>query len=275
MANDSKQYQEEEYLFSEDEHADPLSPGEPSADIPGVTSEKQTFFSGARKNIFIGLALLIVIYIVYKVISSFFVSNDVRQMPSIPNQQTQTTMPTTPTAGTSTVVSNQPSTTPTVPEGASLHDAVNYYNQNRQDEQQVSQLSDTVQNIGQQVNNLQNTTQDLQSTVDSINAQLTQVNTALTALTNQMQIQENRWVQMQKKAKPKRVAHTVVVKRDAYQTLAVIPGRAWLKSSRGATITVGVGSSIPGYGTVTNINTQTGVIMMSSGSSIQYAPNDE
>lgn len=271
MANDSKQYQEEEYLFSEDEHADPLSPGEPSTDIPGVTSEKQTFFSGARKNIFIGLGLLIVIYVVYKIISSFFVSDDVRQIPSIPTQQTQPITPST----TSPAVLNQPATTPAVPDNASLHEAVNYYNQNRQDEQQVSQLGDTVENIGQQVNNLQSTTQNLQSSVDSINAQLTQINTALTALTNQMQIQENRWVQMQKKSKPKRVFHKAAVTRDTYQTLAVIPGRAWLKSSRGATITVSVGSSLPGYGTVTNINTQTGVIMMSSGSSIQYAPNDE
>ncbi len=270
MANDSKQYQEEEYLFSEDEHADPLNPGEPSTDIPGVTSEKTSFFSTWRKNIFIGIGLLVVVYIVYKIISSFFVSDDVRQIPSIPTQQTQ---PTTPTALTQP--QSQTPATPAVPANASLHEAVNFYNQNRQESEQVTQLADTVQNIGEEVSSLQSTTQNLQSTVDTINTQLTQINNALTALTNQMEVQENRWKQLYQKAKPRRVIHKAVVKRDLYQTMAVIPGRAWLKSSRGATITVSVGSVIPGYGTVTHINTQSGVIMTSSGASIKYAPNDE
>lgn len=266
MANDDKQYQEEEYLFSEDEHADPLNPGEPSTDIPGVTSEKTSPLLAWRKNIFIGIGLLIVVYIVYKIISSFFVSTDVRQIPSIPAQQPTTTQ---------APVTQAPATTPSVPQDASLHEAVNFYNQNRQETQQVNQLADTVQNIGEEVSTLQSTTQNLQSTVDNINTQLSQINTALTALSNQIQVQENRWIQSQKKPKPKRLVHKVVVQRDSYQTMAVIPGRAWLKSSRGATLTVSEGSSIPGYGKVTHINTQSGVIMTSSGLAIQYAPNDE
>jgi methyl-accepting chemotaxis protein len=268
--NDSKNNNEEEYLFSEDEHTDPLNPGDPSVQIPGEAfSEKESFWKKWRKNIIVGVGLFLVVFIVYKVISSFFESNDVKQqIPEIPAQSSVV----------STALNNTPpveQVNQSVSSTASLHDSVNLYNQNRQETQQLTQLEATTQNISAEVDSLQNTTQNLQSSIDNINGQLSQLNTALTALTNQMQTQENRWVQSQKKAKPKPVYHKPVIKREGYQTMAVIPGRAWLKSSQGATITVGVGTAIPGYGQVTAINTQSGRVVTSSGIIIKYAPNDE
>jgi methyl-accepting chemotaxis protein len=268
MANDNdlKQNQEEEYLFSEDEHADSLNP-DASTQIPGETiSEKTSFFKVWRKNIAIGIGLFLVVFIVYRVISSFFESDNVnKQIPEIPTQS----------SSVNSALNTNSSPNQNVPNTASLHQAVNLYNQNRQQTQQLEQLVGTTQTMGSEINDLQNTTQNLQSSVDNINSQLGQLNTALTALTNQMQVQENRWEQSHKKVKPKPVYHKPIIKREAYQTLAVIPGRAWLKSSRGATITVSNGTTIPGYGQVIAINTQSGRITTSSGVVIEYAPNDE
>lgn len=267
MANDSKQYQEEEYLFSEDEHADPLNPSDQSTQIPDeVTSEKGSFWMMWRKNIMIGGILLVVVFIAYKIISAFFVSTEVKQIPEIPTQSSSKINTALPVSATA----NQNSANTT-----SLHDAVNFYNQNRKETQQLEQLEATSQSIGTEITNLQNTTQSLQSSVDNINTQLSQLNTALTALTNQMQTQENRWIQSQKRIKPRIVPKKPIVLQSTYQTLALVPGRAWLKSSKGATITVSEGSEIPGYGTVTRIDVPSGRIVTSSGRIIAYAANDQ
>ena len=274
MANDPKQYQEEEYLFSDDE-ANTQASEEPSmATAVDVAPEKNSFWKMWRKNIIVGAGLIIVVFIVYKVISTFFVSNETRAMPQVP-MSAKTSLP-------SNVVSNSMPATPVMSamsppvtnNAASLHDSVNLYNQNRQENQQLTQLEATTQNIGSEISNLQDTTQSLQASIVNINSQLSQLNTALTTLTNQMQVQENRWSQLQKKQQKKPMPKPVV-KQETYQTLAVIPGRAWLKSSKGATITVGVGTVVPGYGKVVMIDTQSGSVVTESGSIIQFAPSDE
>ncbi len=54
------------------------------------------------------------------------------------------------------------------------------------------------------------------------------------------------------------------IPRLNYFVQAIIPGRAWLISSQGKTVTVRVGSIIPGYGTVKFIDAKQGRVMMSS-----------
>lgn len=55
-----------------------------------------------------------------------------------------------------------------------------------------------------------------------------------------------------------------------YYVQAVIPGRAWLKSSNGQIITVTTGDGIPGYGTVETIDSQNGVVITSTGTKIVF-----
>ncbi|MFN7098565.1 MAG: hypothetical protein ACK4PR_13580, partial [Gammaproteobacteria bacterium] len=55
-----------------------------------------------------------------------------------------------------------------------------------------------------------------------------------------------------------------------YYVQAIIPGRAWLKNSSGQIITVAPGDPVPGYGTVTNIDAQNGVVTTSSGTKIVF-----
>jgi hypothetical protein len=58
-----------------------------------------------------------------------------------------------------------------------------------------------------------------------------------------------------------------------YYVQAIIPGRAWLKNSQGQVITVGQGDAVPGYGTVTNINPQSGSVTTSTGTTIVFGIN--
>lgn len=63
--------------------------------------------------------------------------------------------------------------------------------------------------------------------------------------------------------------------RVTYYIQAVVPGRAWLKSNKGGkTLTVREGSTVPGYGVVDNIEPQLGKVIMNSGESIIYSPDD-
>jgi len=56
----------------------------------------------------------------------------------------------------------------------------------------------------------------------------------------------------------------------AYYVQAVIPGRAWLKDSAGKIISVGIGDQVPGFGSVTQINTRAGSVHTTSGVTIEY-----
>jgi intracellular multiplication protein IcmG len=55
-----------------------------------------------------------------------------------------------------------------------------------------------------------------------------------------------------------------------YEVIGVIHGRAWLKASRGSTLTVRSGDKISGYGSVKMIEPEQGVVIMSSGEVIKF-----
>ncbi len=55
-----------------------------------------------------------------------------------------------------------------------------------------------------------------------------------------------------------------------YFVTAIIPGRAWLQSSNGQTVTVVAGDTLPGYGTITEIDPQKGIVQTSVGITLQY-----
>jgi intracellular multiplication protein IcmG len=76
--------------------------------------------------------------------------------------------------------------------------------------------------------------------------------------------------------KPVRIRETIKVIRPwaFYRLKAIMPGRAWLESSRGTTLTVKVGDKLPGQGTVVRINVPEGAVVTSDGTVITYGRND-
>lgn len=59
-----------------------------------------------------------------------------------------------------------------------------------------------------------------------------------------------------------------------YFVKAVIPGRAWLIAENGSTLTVRIGSVIPGYGIVTMVDVSQGRVLTNSGKVITFGQND-
>lgn len=289
MADDPKQYQEEEYLFSEDSSDAGINP---SIDDSFVASEDEQAPSPApqapmlskitqwRKNIFIGCGFLVVVILVYKIIGGIMEPKVSGSITSIPEQpvasvvQNQSNVNAAQTAQQQSLAQGLNQNTAAAP---SLHDVVNSYNQNHGGENRIAKLEVISSSMRQQVNNLSNVTQGLQSSIDQINTQLTQLNATLAILTDKMQTQVAQQQAAQKKVavKSSTLMAKPAIKKTVYHIMAIIPGRAWLKSSNASTVTVSVGTQLPGYGTVSKIDPQLGNVVTSSGQIIQYSADDQ
>jgi intracellular multiplication protein IcmG len=76
--------------------------------------------------------------------------------------------------------------------------------------------------------------------------------------------------------------HTVVKKKIikskvaqvTYNIKAIVPGRVWLESSDGQTVSLREGDKLANYGTVETISPRQGLVVTSSGMVIQYGIND-
>lgn len=282
MADDPKQYQEEEYLFSEESSDDGLNPSvDDSFAAPEdgqAHQEPQTPMVSKltqwRKNIFIGCGFLVVVILVYKIIGGVMAPKVSGSINSIPAQPVVNTVQMAPQQSLAQGLNQNTTAAPVAP---SLHQIVNTYNQDHGGENRIAKLEVISGSMRQEVNNLNNVTQSLQSSIDQINTQLTQLNASLALLTDKMQAQMLQQEATQKKMTVKKTSlmPKPVIQKVAYHIMAIIPGRAWLKSSNGATLTVSVGTQLPGIGTVSKIDPQLGNVVMSSGQVIQYSADDE
>ena len=108
----------------------------------------------------------------------------------------------------------------------------------------------------------------LQNQVHNMNRQFTDLNTRLKTLLGTLQAQ----VVGLKKARE--VAQKVAVlnkkAQKDYSVQAMIPGRAWLKTSQGRGLSVTQGNVVPGYGVVTDIDVDNGIVRTSSGAVLSY-----
>ena len=114
---------------------------------------------------------------------------------------------------------------------------------------------------------------DLQNSMGVMTSQLTAINNALQDISHQVADQADQ-LKMLTAPKITKVVPAVIVPRVNYFVQALIPGRAWLRTSNGGILTVRIGDSIPGYGMVESIDPSQGVITTSSGETIQFKSDD-
>ena len=119
---------------------------------------------------------------------------------------------------------------------------------------QLDSINQSLSSMSQQLNTLSASTQDLSRTI-----------------TNQM-LEKARKEKEEQQAKGKQEAELRHQKQ--YYVQAVIPGRVWLRSIGGQTMTVSVGDTLPGYGKITAIDSYSGMVKTSSGITIQYAQTE-
>lgn len=131
-----------------------------------------------------------------------------------------------------------------------------------------SSTSRSIGSINSNISQLQQMTQSLATKLNALNANLVILSQAL-------EQQEAQLKKLTAKPKKKEVKKsTAPVKRKIFFIQALIPGRAWLKSTEGETITVVKGTDLKGYGKVHSIDPRKGEVLTSSGSIITFSISD-
>lgn len=148
----------------------------------------------------------------------------------------------------------------------------------------------------QQIDNLVNNQKNIQNTMNAFNQQVSQMTSQMNTLAGSVQTLQQQLVDMQtkqaliissmdeltksQKSRPTVIHHQEKTYRERvfvgpryfvhYYIQAIIPGRAWLINSEGQTLTVRLGSSVPGYGSVQAIDPLQGRVRMSSGKILRF-----
>lgn len=118
----------------------------------------------------------------------------------------------------------------------------------------------------EEISDLRSQVSSLQSAIAQSQSDNQQLRQSLGALENQIKALSEELQTMMTKAP--------TGKRIVYHLRAVVPDRAWITTGNGQTLTVTVGDPVSGYGKVTAIDSQQGLIMTTSGRKIQYGSND-
>lgn len=126
-------------------------------------------------------------------------------------------------------------------------------------------------NFGQ----LTSTLSTLERSVRQANAALTQLQDNMSGLKAELKKQHTVIQTLKKKrsttASKDYKGSMEMVKTPQYHLYAAIPGRAWLKSQSGTTLTIAVGSNVPGYGRVTLIEPIKGMVITNKGYIFKFA----
>ena len=124
-----------------------------------------------------------------------------------------------------------------------------------------------IRDVTQTVSNMATSLQDIKQGMEQINEKMEQQSQQMVRLQTMNHRKHVASVPKEKKVRPP-------VERTQYFIQAIIPGRAWLMSTKGTTLTVSRGSAVPGYGDVRLINPKLGRIFTSSGRVIQFSEVD-
>lgn len=237
-------FEDEEYHFSSETET-------PSAFVPLV--EKKSFFERIkRRNIFVLIAIIIVIFVAYKFMDVITGGSLHRTVAKPVATVTPPVEPTFPAPVAEVALPPQPTAV----------------------EKRLNALESQHADYQAGLDKLNTQVTDIQNSLSDLNAHLSSLNEAIQAIGSQL-AQQQAELAARAAAKIKathvRVIHIV---KPIYFVRAMIPGRAWLITGSGETITVSLGDELPGYGTVQVIDPNQGTITTSAGAIIGYSPGD-
>lgn len=150
------------------------------------------------------------------------------------------------------------------------------------------------QKIQEELQTLKTNEQDLRTDLTNLSSQISTLNTNISTLTQQVESLSHTVSALSTKVdnelanlkpvppEPVKLSKIVIcpkIKKPAGPTTyfhlqAIIPGRAWLIGTNGATLTVREGSIVPGYGVVKLIDAVQGRVLMRSGRVIEFSQQD-
>jgi intracellular multiplication protein IcmG len=135
---------------------------------------------------------------------------------------------------------------------------------------QVHDLSTTSIQNKRDVALLTNNMRQMEKSMQSMNDVVVQLTDEVTDLTKQIKTLEAQQA-IQKAA----IGKVAKIKPKDYYITAMVPGRAWLKSTDSDQgISVRVGDKLPTYGTISSIDSDNGVLVTTSGRIIKFGAND-
>ena len=223
-------------------------------DIPQTLGIPQPQVAGRLKRIFIVLAIIVVIFFAYNFFNWYSgQKQDVQdKKPSAVKQSQLVTLP-----------------TPIV-----IGDKTNLITSDADDSsvrKQLDILSQEVESNREQLAELNNSLSQGQQVMENLNKNISSLSVSLRDIGEKVQqiaIKETKPV-----AKKELKSNVIKKKIPVYHVKAIVPERVWLESDTGETVSVRVGDTLDGYGSVQAISPKQGIVVTSS-KIIKYGNND-
>lgn len=260
------EFKDDEYHFSESDEGAVFD----EEDV--VVSSKATAGNHIKQYVIIGFGVLLCVLFVYKFVTAFFSGSKKT------NQTAQ-----------STTATQQQASKPPIKTIQTVKKPEQQEQQSYQPKVQTVTKTITDPNITRKLNALQMSSKDTKDELSDVNDSIDSIKSALSSMSSKMadlndnidslmqEIKSQRQALLALKRKPKRRVRTrryVSRPKLTYYVQALIPGRAWLRTSTGKRITVVEGSRISGLGVVKVIDPHQGEVIMSNGTKIRFSSSD-
>lgn len=142
-------------------------------------------------------------------------------------------------------------------------------------DQKISGLEVSQQSLRSDISNVNDQVSSLNNNLSATNNKIAELTAMISSLNAKLDEQAREMEQFVRRREQRRVKHiSRAVQSIKYYIQAVIPGRAWLIASNGATLTVREGTRITGYGIVKLIDPNQGRVLTSSGQVIRFSQDD-
>ena len=214
-----------------------------------------------KRNAIIVIGVVVLLMVLYKIIGMFHTEKkdtDIINPPPV-----QTVFPTQPS------VPSQP-VTPVSQSTPSMSDT--------KVAQKLSDLETNQQTTLTEVTAVNNQLGGINNNVNAMSAKMAELTGLVASLTAKLEEQsralEQIIIRREAKTVQRHVPHKARPHYPKYNLQAVIPGRAWLIATNGATLTVREGTVIAGYGIVKLIDPNQGRVTTSSGQVIKFSQED-
>ena len=281
-----KDYDNEgEYQYRDDlDQGEPVEAAEPVAELPAPAKKSLLKRLKNRKVLFV-LGFVIVVVIVYNVLGSGR-SASPNAMPVLPPAAIQAHAPVVPLA-VLPIEEPKPAPKP-IPEKRVVQSTIDRTELNvianniatAVKNSAAQQLQSFSADYNARLDGLQEENATLNKKLDDMNHHLAVLSTQLTTLQTQNSILRSNQARMASDegyhfnasgaittaaVSSTQAASATANTKPIYTVQAVIPGRAWLSTNDGSTLTVAVGDVVPGFGEVVSIDSMKGLVVTRSG----------
>jgi len=248
-----EQSSDEEYQFAPEGE-------ETSAFAPTEQPQKTSIFEHLkRRNIFIAVGVIIAAFVIYKMTDVFFSNSGPRVRTAAARPAAAVTTP------APAPIQQEAATTPAPAPVSASAPALS--------EDRIGALEDQNKDLQSKLDQLAAQLADVQTTLSGVGSQVSSLNDTVQSVAGQVAKQQAQAAAIA--AQKKQAAEKArVAPKPVYYVRALVPGRAWLATENGGTLTVGQGDNLPGYGIVQSIDATQGIITTSTGAIIGHRPDD-